>query len=141
MTHRLTVGESLTTDTGLAAVSRKVVTLSTISGAVSTGAGSLRWYNDFGCPVRVVSTRAAVGTAPTGATLIVDVNLNGTSIFATTQANRPTIAASGFTAQGGAPDTVTVPVGGYLTADVDQVGSTVAGSNLTVTAVLVPAVL
>ena len=43
--------------------------------------------------------------------------------------------------QGGTPDTVTVPAGGYLTADVLQVGSGTAGSNLTVQVVLNPAAL
>jgi hypothetical protein len=62
----------------------------------------------------------------------VDVNHNGTTIF-TTQSNRPTIAASGFYDESGTADgDVTVAAGEYLTVDVDQVGSTIAGSDLTV---------
>ena len=66
--------------------------------------------------------------APTGATLIVDVNINGTSIF-TTQANRPIIAISGNTADSGAPDTTALVQDDRLSIDVDQIGSTIAGGD------------
>ena len=102
-----------------------------ISGPVATGAGSFRLYNDSGATLTIVSVRATVGTAPTGATLIVDVNKNGTTIF-TTQANRPTIAVSTNTIKRTNMDVTTVADGDYLTVDIDQVGSTVAGSNLVV---------
>lgn len=76
---------------------------------------------------------ASVGTAPTGAALIVDINKNGTTIF-TTQANRPTIAVSTTAAtMAGNPEIATFAAGDLLSIDVDQVGSTVAGSNLGVT--------
>jgi hypothetical protein len=54
---------------------------------------AFRVYNDTGEDLTVTGVRASVGTAPTGATLIVDVNLAGTTIF-TTQASRPAIAIS-----------------------------------------------
>jgi lipopolysaccharide export system protein LptA len=72
-----------------------------------------------------------VNTAPTGASLIVDVNKNGTTIYGT-QSNRPTIAASGTSATVGAHSVTSVTDGDYLTVDVDQIGSTVPGSDLTV---------
>jgi hypothetical protein len=81
---------------------------------------------------KIMEVEISVSTAPTGATLIVDVNKNGTSIWATTPANRPTIATSGFVAAGGAIDTTALADGDFLTVDVDQVGSTVAGEDLTV---------
>lgn len=99
------------------------------AGVVAAGTGSARYY--FERSMTVTSVRASVGTAPTGATLIVDVNKNGTTIY-TTQANRPTIAISGFTATANSPDVTTFTSGDYLTVDIDQVGSTVAGSDLTV---------
>lgn len=103
-------------------------------GVVAVKVGGPRWYNDSGRTLTIFSVRAFVGTAPTGATLICDFNKNGTTIF-TTQGNRPTIAISGFTAlSGAAPDVTSVAAGDYLTADVDQVGSTIAGSDLTVQA-------
>jgi len=75
----------------------------------------------------------SVKTAPTGAALIVDINKNGSSIFTT----RPQIAAGatsgGSSAVFASPATVTDS--DVLTVDVDQIGSTVAGSDLTITLV------
>lgn len=71
-------------------------------------------------------------TAPTGATLIVDVEIGGVSIFAATPANRPTIAIGAFTATSGAPDTTAAAKNAAITIDVDQIGSTIAGADLTV---------
>jgi hypothetical protein len=79
----------------------------------------------------IESVAATVGTAPTGASLIVDVNKNGTTIF-TTQANRPTVAISGNASSDAVPDVTAVAAGDYITVDVDQIGSTVAGSDLCV---------
>jgi hypothetical protein len=100
-------------------------------GTLAVATGKHRIYNDTGVTLTITGTRASVGTAPTGATLIVDVTKNGTTIF-TTQANRPTIAISGFTAVGGTPQVTAWAAGEYLTVDVDQVGSSVAGADLTV---------
>lgn len=99
------------------------------AGAQTVQTGTLRWYANRA--ITIVSVRASVGTQPTGASLIVDVNKNGTTIF-TTQANRPTIAVSTNTDLSGTPDVTTLAQGDYLTVDVDQIGSTVAGSDLTV---------
>lgn len=82
------------------------------------------------------SVMALVGTAPTGAAIIIDVN-KGTgsgapaTIYAT-QGNRPTIAAGAVSATVGSNGGATVTTGDYLTVDVDQVGSTVAGADLVV---------
>ena len=82
--------------------------------------------------VKVYST-----TAPTGASLIVNVKINGTTIFTTT-ANRPTVAISANAANSGIPDTTALAAGDRLTVDVDQIGSTIAGGGpLFVTVVLV----
>ena len=43
----------------------------------------------------IVSVRAMVNTAPTGAAIIVDILKNGTTIWGTNPGNRPTIAISG----------------------------------------------
>ena len=106
-----------------------------LAGAVTTGVGAFRVYNDTGDTLTIRSVRASVGTAPTGATLIVDVNVDGTTIFST-QSNRPTIAISGNTNKTTGMSTTTIADGSYFTVDVDQVGSTVAGSNLTVQVLL-----
>jgi hypothetical protein len=102
-----------------------------LPGTVATGTGAARFYNKLGRTLTLHKAWASVGTAPTGASLIVDVNKNGTTIF-TTQANRPTIAISTNFDESGAPDVTTWADGDYITFDVDQIGSTVAGSDLVV---------
>ncbi len=99
-------------------------------GVLITAVGSMRWYPPF--DITLVNVAAFVGTAPTGATILVDVHKNGTTIF-TTQSNRPTIATSGFHDVSGTPD-VTGLTGDtdYLTFDIDQVGSTIAGADLVI---------
>jgi hypothetical protein len=72
-----------------------------------------------------------LGTAPTGAAFIVDLNKNGTTAF-TTQGNRPTIAIGAFVSAIAFPDIDTLAPNDYLTIDTDQVGSTIAGSDLQV---------
>lgn len=100
------------------------------SGTVSVKTGTQRLYNDTGRTLTIQKVRATLGTAPTGATFIADINKNGTTIFTTT-GNRPTIAISGNTATG-VPDVTSWADGEYLTVDIDQVGSTVAGADLVV---------
>ena len=80
----------------------------------------------------LVSVRAAAGTAPTGAAIIVDVNIDGTTAF-TTQGDRPTIGAGTNASAAETPAVTALPAGSYLTVDIDQIGSTVAGADLTVT--------
>lgn len=79
----------------------------------------------------IVKVKLVVKTAPTGAAIIMDVNKNGTTIF-TTQANRPQIAIDATTGNSGTPDVTALAETDKLTIDVDQVGSTVAGADLTV---------
>lgn len=87
------------------------------------------WQMPF--PAEIDEVRVHVGTAPTGAALIVDVNINGVTIF-TTIANRPTVAIAATDATSGAPDTTKFVKDDRLSVDLDQVGSTIAGSDVTV---------
>jgi len=87
---------------------------------------------------------ATVGTAPTGATLIVDVKKipaggnttdAGTTVF-TTGTRRPTIAINGtistLDATNGVPQVTAFAAGDIARVEIAQVGSTVAGSDLRV---------
>lgn len=110
----------------------RVVLAFSKAGTLTTGTGTHRLYNDSGSTMTIVGVRASVGTAPTGASIIVDINVGGSTIFST-QGNRPTIAASGNTSgKVTNMNTTTIADGGYFTVDIDQVGSTVAGADLTV---------
>ena len=77
----------------------------------------------------ITDVRIRLDTAPVGSTFIVDVNLNGTTIF-TTQGNRPTIADGANVSTFVLPDVVTVAPGDRLSYDIDQIGSGTAGSDL-----------
>jgi threonine aldolase len=113
---------------GGAASTEQALTFSQ-TGTLAVAAGTLAFVAPFA--MTVVGVRAHVGTAPTGASLIVDVHQDGTTIF-TTQGNRPTIAASGTTSGEETPDVTAIAEDDELTVDIDQVGSTIAGADLTV---------
>jgi len=70
-----------------------------------------------------------VKTAPTGASLIVDIKVDGTTIFST----RPEIDASGTTEDDNhAFSTTAIAAGKEIIMNVDQIGSTLPGEDLTV---------
>ena len=96
-------------------------------GAVTVGDKPFRWYPPRRSNIKSVAT--FVGTAPSGDSLIVNVKKNGSTIFTTT-ANRPAILPGTFFALSGAPDTKLIEVTDFLTVEVAQIGSSVAGSDL-----------
>jgi len=78
--------------------------------------------------------RLVIDTAPTGADLIVDVHKGsgtGTTIF-TTQDNRPKITNGNYNGVSSAPDVTSISEGDELSVYIDQIGSTVAGADLTI---------
>jgi len=83
------------------------------------------------CTLTIIKVKICVKTAPTGAALTVDVNKNGTTIF-TTQGGRPSIAAGDTTDDSDTPDVTSLAEGDKLTIDVDQVGATEPGKDLTI---------
>lgn len=100
------------------------------TGSLTAGPGRNRYLFPFAATILGVT--AAIGTAPVGQSIILDVHKNGTTVF-TTQGNRPTIAAAAnATATEAVPDVTAIAAGDYITVDRDQVGTTEAGQNLTV---------
>jgi hypothetical protein len=81
---------------------------------------------------KIVKAFIRAKTGPTGQAFICDINLNGTSIWASTQANRIQIAAAGTNATQTSFDTTTFAEGDYFEIDIDQVGSGTAGQDVTV---------
>jgi len=86
------------------------------------------------CALTVTNVKAKVATAPTGADLILDIHKNGTTIFST-QGNRPTIAATETSEDSAAPDVTSIAAGDLIKLEIDQIGSTIAGEDLSVTVV------
>jgi len=100
-----------------------------VSGTLTVASASIRLHVPEA--MTITNVTAAVNTAPTGASLIVDVNKNGTTIFST-QGNRPTIAATETEDTSSTPDVTALAQNDVVTIDVDQIGSTVAGADLVV---------
>jgi hypothetical protein len=104
------------------------------AGAQTVGANKDRWVAPYAG--QVLNALAVVGTAPTGASLIVDVLLNGTSVFGANA--KPTIAVSTTVSSNGQTPVLNAlvdtrfDVGDVLSLSVTQIGSTVAGSDLDV---------
>jgi hypothetical protein len=93
------------------------------AGAVTTGVGTMRFYNDRGVALTILSVRVNVGTASTSGTPTVDVNVGGTSIYGV-QSNRPTVAIGAFTSgKVIGHSTTTVADGSWITADIDTAGT------------------
>lgn len=114
--------------------SQKQQALFTVSGDLTVSSNPLRIPFYMGRSVTIDGVYLIVETAPVGASIIVDVNKNGTTIF-TNQSNRPQIASGNTTGNTTTIDVSTVSDGDYLTMDIDQIGSTTPGANLTVVVV------
>jgi len=80
----------------------------------------------------ITKVYASVKTAPTSASILIDINVNGTSIWNTTQANRLTITAGATYGTQTSFDTTTLAEGDILTFDIDQVGSGNPGQDVTI---------
>lgn len=99
------------------------------NSVIAVTTGTVGYPVPYNCTV--LGVRGYMGTAPVGAAAIFDVNRNGVTIFGT-QALRPQAAAGSNTVAETTGMTVTsLTAGDVLTVDVDQVGSTTAGSDLT----------
>ena len=107
-----------------------------LPGAQTVGATKQRWLAQR--PLIIRDVQLWILSPPTGSALIVDVNTFDGALYTSMFSTRPQIAAGG--AFGGAqPDTTyarrcmtTGGVGSILSIDVDQVGSTAAGSDLAI---------
>jgi hypothetical protein len=97
-----------------------------MAGLLETITGSARWYPP--ATVTINSVRASVGTAPTGADILIDVNKNGSSILS----GPVTVTAGSNASSIDTPAAAVATSADYFTVDIDQVGSTIAGSDLTV---------
>lgn len=93
--------------------------------------GLHRFYNLSGKTRTILGVFASAGVGPVGSDVIADVNKNGVTIF-TTQSNRPTVPDGANEGALAIPDVALWPNNEYLTVDVDQVGSSVPGQDLTV---------
>lgn len=100
-----------------------------IAGTLAVGTDSAARCNPS-TSFRITEVRLDCKTAPTGAAIIVDVNVNAASIFSL--GNRPQIAAAATSGTSSTFLSDSLSENDLITIDIDQVGSSVAGSNLTI---------
>lgn len=100
-------------------------------GDAAVTSGTFKWVAPKAG--RFISGRLVCGESPVGLDLIVDVNSNGSTIY-TTQTNRPRVVDADADGVGDlqTPDVTTFVAGDYVTVDIDQIGSTTPGADLTV---------
>lgn len=107
------------------------------TGTLAVTTGTHRLYNMTGGTLTIVAVQISVSTPPSGAAIVCDINKGSTTpttIF-TTQANRPSIPIGNFSSGkvlNSIMDVKTIADGEFFTTDIDVVGSTTPGSNLTV---------
>lgn len=98
--------------------------------AITTGTGKVTFRMPFAMTVTAV--RASVGTAPTGATLIIDINDGGTTILSTKLSIDATEKTSTTAASAAVISDTALADDAEITIDFDQVGSTIAGAGVKV---------
>ena len=104
-----------------------------ITGNLVAGTNKGFILRTFHANIIFLECEMVVKTAPVGASIIVDINKAGTSLWATNQANRPTIADGATSGSTTSFDTANSSGNNNISIDVDQIGSSTAGANLTVT--------
>jgi hypothetical protein len=98
---------------------------------VMSGAGR---YPIKGGTYRLETVAATVEVPPLGTAIVVDVRVNGVSIYAGHDDRRPTIQPGQHDADVGAHNPTIVTDGGYVNVDVVAVGSVLPGQFLVVAA-------
>jgi hypothetical protein len=100
------------------------------SSALTTGTNRVRFRMPFAATLLAV--RASVNTAPTGSTLIVDVNEAGASVLGTKLSIDATEFSSTTAASAATITDSSLADDAEISIDIDQIGSTVAGAGLKV---------
>jgi len=100
------------------------------STALTTGTNKVRFRMPYAATLLAV--RANVNTAPTGSTLIVDVNEAGTSVLGTKLSIDASETSSTTAASAATIIDSSLADDAEISIDIDQIGSTVAGAGLKV---------
>jgi hypothetical protein len=99
--------------------------------ALTTGTAKVTFRMPFA--MTLTGVRSSVTTAPTGSTLVVDLNEGGTSVLSTKLSIDATEKTSVTAATAAVISDSTLADDAEMTIDVDQIGSTIAGTGLKVT--------
>jgi Cu/Ag efflux protein CusF len=105
-----------------------VVACSDETNNLTVGANKVTFRAPFAFTLTAV--RASVNTAPTGSTLVVDINENGTSVLSTKLSIDANEKTSTTAASAAVISDSAIANDVEITIDIDQVGSTIAGKGL-----------
>jgi len=106
------------------------VAVSDETTALTTGTAKVTFRMPFAFTLSAV--RASVTTAPTGSTLVVDINEGGTTILSTKISIDASEKTSTTAATAAVISDTALADDAEITIDIDQVGSTIAGAGLKV---------
>ena len=98
--------------------------------ALTTGTGKITFRMPYAMTLTAV--RASVKTAPTGSTLVVDINEAGTSVLSTKLSIDATEKTSTTAATAAVISDSALADDAEITIDIDQIGATIAGAGLKV---------
>jgi hypothetical protein len=107
-----------------------VVPVGDEASALSAGTNRVRFRMPFAATLLAV--RASVNTAPTGSTLVVDVNEGGTSVLGTKLSIDATELTSATADSAATITDSALADDAEISIDIDQIGSTIAGAGLKV---------
>lgn len=126
----LSISGTTITATGTGAAWEMLVAVSDETTALTVGTGKVT----FRMPraVTLTDVRASVTTAPTGSTLIVDINEGGSTILSTKLSIDASEKTSTTAASAAVISDTALADDAEITIDIDQVGSTIAGAGLKV---------
>lgn len=114
-----------------------VIAASDETTALTTGTAKVTFRMPYAFTLS--SVKASVTTAPTGATIIVDINEAGTSILSTKLSIDATEKTSATAATPAVISDTALAADAEMTFDIDQVGSTITGAGLKITLIGVQA--
>lgn len=86
----------------------------------------------FGRTLQLENVRANLRRGPSGATAAFDVNFGATSVWQASQLFRPIFPAGATNYGNASPNLITYPSGAVITVDVDAVGSSDPGQDLSI---------
>ena len=134
MSNKFLTGLMKTTD-HTSAVESFIIACSDESTALTTGTAKVTFRMPYAFTLNAgaAGLTASCNQAPTGAILTIDVNDGGTTIMDSTKL---TIAIGSTTSVGGTAPVLTdvsLAANAVITIDIDQIGSTNAGTGLKVT--------
>jgi hypothetical protein len=105
-----------------------VISCSDESTNLTTGTAKVTFRAPYAFTLTAV--RASVNTAPTGSTLIVDINEGGSTILSTKLSIDASEKTSTTAASAAVISDSAIADDAEITIDIDQIGSTIAGSGL-----------